>query len=492
MKKLQFLFSMLLCASTAMHAQTTVIDYGTLTSTNCNIFGTGLVVSGKSHLTILGQPQNTSGSLRLEAQPINTTDNLYYDRVTAFKIEGTFLANHEYNITVLARCANTNSAMEIQAQILGSSGTSNNCTGPAQSFLPNLFYGNFVPTNQYTNVSIQVFAPNYNSNYIVFQARPDMSIPTMQAMYVKKITIEDVTPNPGTFSITASQNSRACLNTGNITFTANHVTNPNNVTVNTYRFYPEPGQWFYNGSDAPVSIDKPANAPTITLTPRACATNLKVSGQAITNIPLTVNITPKIISSTVPPFLPPITGPDTIRSYAAATASADYSISLGAISACTQPVWSIADNPNYHIQSVVSSPSTPFTATVTKNPYVYGPIVTLKVDLNMCGVNTSVTRPIVMDWKQSIFGFMAGKTMLNDNTFSVSPNPVSGNAHVNFGKDIEDGHIDIMSVEGKHVKSLEIKGSSYLDISMDDINPGIYIILVDDGKTQQKTKIIKK
>jgi hypothetical protein len=490
MKKLQFLFSMLFCASTAMYAQTTVIDYSSWSgTTNCNAFGAPTVVGGVQHKSTLGQPKyvNYNDPIWLEC----TYDvNTFEAKGTEYAISHSFLANHQYKVTVYCASTSTTNFPKLALTYTNSISSSTACTGPAIDTDPHAdgfaIYGPNYGNYEYTNtIGAQ------SQNYLKFRAIAMFYGLAVQKIAIKRITIEDITPNPGTFSITASQNSRACLNTGNITFTANHVTNPNNVTVNTYRFYPEPGQWYYNGSDAPVSIDKPANAPTITLTPRACATNLKVSCEAITNIPLTVNIAPKIISRTIPQFLPSITGPDTIRSYAAATASADYSISLGAISACTQPVWSIAVNPNY-IQSVVSSPNTPFTATVTKDPYVYGPVVTLKVALNICGVNTSVTKPIVLDWKQSIFGFIAGKTMLNDNTFSVSPNPVSGNAHVNFGKNIEEGHIDIMSVEGKHVKSLEIKGSSYLDISMDDINPGIYLILVDDGKTQQKAKIVKK
>jgi hypothetical protein len=494
MKKLKLSLFMLFCASTIVHAQTWVIDYQAWSTSQCNAFSNSPTIGGLVHKSITGQPQNGGGN------PVSLECNYSGSSPmgTEYGIVKPFLSNHQYLVTVEVGAITNNMFPNLKLSLIADPGGSGSlCTGT--SSINPLWGSNIssqsVPSSSYISLTFNMNIGAQGYSAMAVSAIPDPSsanTSTHQWIVIRKITIVDNTPNPGTFSITASQNSRACLTTGNITFTANHTTNPNNVTVSTYRFYPEPGQWLYNGSDAPTFIDKPASTPTITLTPIACATNLKVSGQAITNIPLTVNITPKIISSTVPPFLPPITGPDTIKSYAAATASADYSISLGAISACTLPTWSIVENPTPYIQSVVANPNNPFSATVTKSPYIYGPIVNLKVNLNMCGVNTSVTKPITLDWKQSIFGFMSGNFMLNDDAFSVSPNPVSSNAHINFGKKIEEGHIDIISVDGKHVKSLEIKGSSFLDISMDNINPGIYLVWVVDGKTQQKIKIIKK
>ncbi len=71
----------------------------------------------------------------------------------------------------------------------------------------------------------------------------------------------------------------------------------------------------------------------------------------------------------------------------------------------------------------------------------------------------------------------------------LSPNPVMGELNIEFPTSIENGFLDVLSVNGKLIRKLLIKkGQSSIKVDLDNIESGIYIVKI---KSSDKT-LIKK
>ncbi len=112
-------------------AQTTVIDYTSWNSaTGCNIFGTGPLVGGLEHRTVLGTPyyNSTNKSISLESDFPNSQT-----RGTSFRINYNFKKGFTYKITIKAwrfKSTSTSSNVRLRSELVNSSTTTAQCAGP--------------------------------------------------------------------------------------------------------------------------------------------------------------------------------------------------------------------------------------------------------------------------------------------------------------------------------------------------------------------------
>ncbi|MCF8416901.1 MAG: T9SS type A sorting domain-containing protein [Crocinitomicaceae bacterium] len=77
------------------------------------------------------------------------------------------------------------------------------------------------------------------------------------------------------------------------------------------------------------------------------------------------------------------------------------------------------------------------------------------------------------------------------NAISVYPNPTSGMITMNFGKEINNGKVELIDAQGRIVLTNEVNGENHtLDIS--SFAAGIYTVVLIDEKVAQQVRIIKE
>jgi hypothetical protein len=83
-----------------------------------------------------------------------------------------------------------------------------------------------------------------------------------------------------------------------------------------------------------------------------------------------------------------------------------------------------------------------------------------------------------------------------DPGIKVFPNPVTNNLSLKFDKAAGEGvRIRIIGIDGNVIKTLQpgpVWGKDVLNISLSDLPPGLYILLVDGKNLNYKTKIVKQ
>lgn len=80
----------------------------------------------------------------------------------------------------------------------------------------------------------------------------------------------------------------------------------------------------------------------------------------------------------------------------------------------------------------------------------------------------------------------------DDNIVKIYPNPTFNSSEIDFGKNIEKATIDIFNLEGKKIKSLTIKNQNKVQVDVNELLAGIYIIHLNIEGQVKNYKLVKK
>lgn len=284
----------------------TVIDYTAWTpNTNCNLFGTGPIINGLEHRTVLGKPtyETVNKSIVLESdKDINNVT-----RGTSFRINYNFKKGYTYKITIKAwrfKGTSTSSNIRLRSELVNSSTTTAQCGGP--EFNNN--FGGTTTTSQYNDIDVTTdkdFIYNFNSlqsnfSHLIVGALIDINS-TIQLAYIKKITILETAPEliliPATLATT-------CGISTTHTFTVTNPSGLEDITSYEWNLGSANNGWLYNGSPAPQYISTTASSLSLTSIDNATTVN---------NVGVTIkinNVSFKSYSTTVTrsTIVPTITG----------------------------------------------------------------------------------------------------------------------------------------------------------------------------------------
>lgn len=258
----------------SVKAQTTVIDYTNWTSaTGCNIFGTGPLVNGLQHRTVLGTPtyETVNKSIVLQSDISNGST-----RGTSFRINYNFKKGYTYKITIKAwrlKGTSTSSDIRLRSELVNSSTTTSQCAGP--EFNNN--FGGSTATYQYNDINNGTdkdYIYNFNSlqsafSHLIVGALINFNS-TIQIAYIKKITIEETAPElvldpktlPTTCGITTTQ-----------AFTVSNPSGLENITSYEWNLGSASNGWLYNGNPAPQIIPTTSNSLSLTSVDNATKVN---------------------------------------------------------------------------------------------------------------------------------------------------------------------------------------------------------------------------
>jgi hypothetical protein len=103
------------------------------------------------------------------------------------------------------------------------------------------------------------------------------------------------------------------------------------------------------------------------------------------------------------------------------------------------------------------------------------------------GNNTMVDRSIVLSSVQPSQN--VGITEVNNALFSVSPNPTNENIQVN-GNFSGNLNGEILDQVGRKVMNVTVQSGDFINLSK--LNPGIYSLVLNDGKSKTTKRILLK
>ena len=103
--------------------------------------------------------------------------------------------------------------------------------------------------------------------------------------------------------------------------------------------------------------------------------------------------------------------------------------------------------------------------------------------------------PNVVTKGATVFDFCSGVGVeeFNSNSESLQlyPNPSAGVFEINFDQFIIDGYLTIYNMFGENVFELKIENINSIEISINNLKSGVYLVKLFDGKAYSSKKIIK-
>jgi hypothetical protein len=476
MKKMLIMMSAILSIATSGFAQTTVIDYGTISPTGCNVFYPPISVGGKTHTTTLGQVyyDPTNAALDLPAKLQGTSSPVG----TRFAISYTCLPNHTYSVTIQAKGTVSGSDPTIFGICVNSITPAGSCNGPQPD--PNPAQSGqtgFIGSTTFQNYTFQPYNPPSGANYIEFKAIGGSSTQNVSAL-IKKITITDVTPVTPTFTITSSVASRTCGTAllSPITFTVN---SQNATNITGYDYIVTPYQWMTGFPATWVTGTIHQTSNIISLDPIECGT-----GSSITVIPYINNVAQAPVTKTITINTPSfsIAGPSSLN-----MVSALYDLQSSPTSGpvCgVIPTWSVS---NGLVQLYVNSATN---VGLSPNINALGSTI-LQAVIPQCGINVTATKTIsVTGPPRRINAPFSGLEETSNESINVTPNPSNGVFNLHLGKSLDKAKLSIISIDGKEVFNAEVNGSNQ-SVDLSASPAGIYLLKINTGKTIETKKLVK-
>lgn len=471
--------------STPSSAQITTINYQAWSTSQCNAFASQPSINGRIHFSNIGQPRYGSSN---DPIVLDCKYNVGSPQGTQYEIQYNFQANHQYNITVTAAAVTNGYFPILKLELANATPTAPLCSGPtfiqpapgANSWSIGSSFFSDAPFS--FNLGAQSFSK------LTVAAIPDaasMSTGPLQSIIIRKIVINDVTPAAPPFTLVASSNARLCGNEDPVTFT---IQNPTNAVVSSYKFYPQNGDWLYNGASVNVIEVIPPNN-TVTLTPKSCSGNAYMRAKAIwQNRDVYAN--DAAVSVTTPDLK--IYGPDQLL----ATEAGNYQLQ-GLLSTpinygwpCTShPTWSGSPSALAHVYSIGGN--SPFTTYFYADAGTAGTTVTIQADVMMCGVNKHIEKGIKITTGKGFSVQNASAALQQDDDIMISPNPSRGKFRVSLSAYAGNATVTIRSADGRIVHKQDLSGpETYLDIST--APAGLYFAEINNGRRIITEKIIKE
>lgn len=277
MKKNLFLFLILLVTFSNVGdvSGQTVIDYTTWTpNTNCNLFGTGPIINGLEHRTVLGKPTYEAVNKSIVLESDKDINNV--TRGTSFRFNYNFKKGYTYKITIKAsrfKGTSTSSDIRLRSELVNSSTTTTQCLGP--EFNNN--FGGSTSSSQFKDIDSQSdkdFIYNFNTipnnfSYLIVGALIDINS-TFQVAYIKKITIEETAPElvlePKTLATTCGVSTAQTFSVGN-------PFGLEGISSYEWNLGSANNGWLYNGSPAPQNITTTSNSLALTSVCNAATVN---------------------------------------------------------------------------------------------------------------------------------------------------------------------------------------------------------------------------
>ncbi|WP_158605884.1 T9SS type A sorting domain-containing protein [Taibaiella sp. KBW10] len=473
-------------------AQTTTIDYQAWSTSQCNAFGSPTTINSVVHQSTIGQP--TYGSANSPITLFCTYQNSA-PIGTQYKIQYNFLPNHQYTVTVNAAGITNNQVPTLNLELASFNGSSALCNGAASISTATSATNAPILTNTFLNHQFNYSIGNQGYGALAISAIPGFSDPAAsQWIIIRKITITDVTPQAPTFTLSASATTRSCGSQNAVTFT---VQNPTNATVSKYKFYPASNAWMYNGAAAPSVIEITPPANSITLTPVSCAGPNTMSAHAVwqnqniaTNNVATTVTTPDMMIYGPNTLLPNEAGFFDIQGVTSTPINYNWPCSFASL-----PQWSSSHSSQTHFYN---TSGTMFNTYFYTNfnflpPGSFGQTVTVKADVNLCGVNKQLTKDVFIRPQLVIGPFAAKANAVQTEalTMSLIPNPSNGIFKMQCNNPVQDAAITISSVAGKVIQKTKVTGTEWA-FDLSDAPAGVYFIQLIYGQKSIIERIVKQ
>jgi hypothetical protein len=471
---MKWMFPLLMQVPVLGIAQTTVIDYTFWSGTsNCNAFGAPTVVSAVQHKSTLGQPKYGSYNDPVILECIPQDFNNFDAKGTEYAISHSFLANHQYKVTVKCASVATGLLPKLVLTYTNTTATSTACTGPAIDTDPGASgYG--IGTGSYLDYVYTNTIGAQAQSYLKFRSIAAYGGSTLQKVIIRMITIEDITPAAPTFSITSSVASRTCGTAllSPITFTVN---SQNATNITGYDYIVTPYQWMIGFPATWVTGTIHQASNIISLDPIQCGT-----GSSITVIPYINNVAQAPVTKTITINTPSfsISGPSSLNMVSALYDLQGSNV-CGAI-----PTWSVSNN---FAQLYVNSATN---VGLSPNINALGNII-LQAVIPQCGINVTATKTIyVTGPPRRINAPFSGLEETSNEPVNVTPNPSNGIFNLHFGKSLDKAKLSIISIDGKEIFNEEVSGSNQ-SVDLSTSPAGIYLLKVNTGTTIETKKLVK-
>jgi len=468
--------------TTTSNAQVTTIDYSAWSTNQCNAFANSPTINGITHRTEYGQPIKSSNGLTMQF------DQQTWDKGTAMTLSYTFLANHTYRIAVEAALQDP---LELGGVHIGTynmtATTKNACNGP--EYIPSGFYTSRTMSGtgfDWYDYDVVIGSQNMNTLLLIFRnGQSGYGTSTIKNIYVRKVTIQDLTP---IFNLEATTTTKYCSEEKEVTYT---ITNPGNTAgVTGYRFELIGGDWLYpNGMPAPSVINSSTNSVTLISGP--CAQNATIKGYALIGSTVVQTTNGKLLSTLIPTIA--ISGPDNLTpnnsGFYQASVSSAYLVNHNWLCQVSpQFTWS-TNLPNETIMYNTTPTSTYF---YTHNNFLaaspFGRGVQLMATTTLCGGVLTATKDIWVSPGFAPINGTVGANIFNESIqgLSIYPNPAKDHITIEFEKDKGDYRIELYAFDGKLLQETSAH-TPKIEFEITKYPAGIYFIkATSNGKTQMK------
>lgn len=253
--------------TSTLFAQTTTIDYSSLSGTDCNVFAFDTTINNIIHHTTVGQPSLPSGAVVM-----NYNYGTGNQTGTGYRINYNFEAGYKYLITITAKNGNSSATGATLQVRFGSDGSNSDCLGNGTvtnnggQFLNAITGTTF---NQYTYDTGILSSSQSIMSFLTMNFSGSVPNPSAQTFYIQKITIEKVVP-PMSFTLSPTSASITCGDISAKTFTVTPVGVPSGSTISYV--------WSYNGW---TTVSSTANSKTL-------------QPSSGTSLPSSISVTPYI------------------------------------------------------------------------------------------------------------------------------------------------------------------------------------------------------
>ncbi len=240
MKKYIFKFLITLITFNLGFAQNLTIDYSSLNSNNCNVFGIPTTINSSTHRTLLGQPQCPLGILRL-----GSDWNLGTPKASSYQLSYNFKVNYRYKVIITAKTGSVPIATSLTLGFGNNSNITNFCNG--LELMGGYAAGGFGSLSTIQINSGDFFADFTFDSYVISTPQNSLTVtpnaifqinPSIQTVQISKIQIIEIPPPPS-FTLSPSNLSISC---GDISV-RNFNVSPSNIPVGSVLSY----SWNYNG-----------------------------------------------------------------------------------------------------------------------------------------------------------------------------------------------------------------------------------------------------
>jgi uncharacterized repeat protein (TIGR01451 family) len=115
---------------------------------------------------------------------------------------------------------------------------------------------------------------------------------------------------------------------------------------------------------------------------------------------------------------------------------------------------------------------------------------------NTASIIFDFNEPVITNTTKSTIGEVKTNTSIQtigfNNSLSLFPNPFNGNLNVKLENAIERGNLIIMDISGRILKSQMLNNITSTQLTLSDLDAGVYLISVSDGNGNTLTQRIIK